>query len=202
MAYYAVIIISKTRRLMRKRFGKFSPLRDCTVCFQFSKILFEPWYHTPFGCITIFTQLHLPQIQIGRIDYTMQTTQFQYPKCAFGGSKPPPYIRHAWQAERPAVRRMQLSGQLPRPTNIQKLADHFDLPVALFYFSAKDITLFPVGASLLQSKDLSLIHCFGQCSGSADRSCRPLGIYSRYRSCLLKTRNRHSAAAGSCDSRS
>ena len=31
---------------------------------------------------------------------------------ALGGSKPPPYDEHSWQAEHPAVHRMQLTGQL------------------------------------------------------------------------------------------
>jgi len=57
---------------------------------------------------------------------------------ALGGSKPPPYDEHLWQAEHPAVHRMQLAGQIPRPTTQEKLASHCDLPVFLFHFSAKN----------------------------------------------------------------
>ena len=58
--------------------------------------------------------------------------------CSAGASPRPTY---AWQAEHPAVHRIRLTGQLPRPPKIQQLADRNDLPVAVCYFSDKDIML-------------------------------------------------------------
>ena len=55
------------------------------------------------------------QILICRIEYTTETIWFQHPKCGFGGRQPAPPAS-VWQAEYPAVRRMQLAGQLHRPT--------------------------------------------------------------------------------------
>ena len=57
-------------------------------------------------------------------------------RISAGASPRPTY---AWQAEHPAVHRMRLTGQLPRPIKIQQLADRNDLPVAVCYFSDKDI---------------------------------------------------------------